>query len=227
MNSISYSIIFDLDGTLVHSVPDMHHAINKTLKEYNLKIISEEKLQTFVGEGMLSLAKKVVDFCGGDQNLYEIVYNSYRKNYSEQPYKYSSLMPGVMDALNFFYERNIAMGICTNKRQFVTEKLIKQMNLQKFFSVIVGARDNIPLKPLPDMVFLAMQEFKSTDTSFFMVGDTSNDIDAANAANIKSIAIKGGYTEVDVDKLGADFTFDSMKDTIDFFKKNQIKLDPS
>jgi len=217
MNSISYSIIFDLDGTLVHSVPDMHHAINKTLKEYKLKIISEEKLQTFVGEGMLSLAKKVVDFCGGDQNLYDIVYNSYRKNYSEQPYKYSSLMPGVMEALNFFYERNIAMGICTNKRQFVTEKLIEQMNLQKFFSVIVGARDNIPLKPLPDMVFLAMQEFKSTDTSFFMVGDTSNDIDAANAAKIKSIAIKGGYTEVDVDKLGADYTFDNMKDIIDFF----------
>jgi len=218
MNSISYSIIFDLDGTLVHSVPDMHHAINKTLKEYKLKIISEEKLQTFVGEGMLSLAKKVVDFCGGDQNLYDIVYNSYRKNYSEQPYKYSSLMPGVMEALNFFYERNIAMGICTNKRQFVTEKLIEQMNLHKFFSVIVGARDNIPLKPLPDMVLLAMQEFKSTDTLFFMVGDTSNDIDAANAANIKSIAIKGGYTEVDVDKLGADFTFDSMKDIIDLFK---------
>ena len=92
------------------------------------------------------------------------------------------------------------------------------MNLQKFFSVIVGARDNIPLKPLPDMVLLAMQEFKSTDTLFFMVGDTSNDIDAANAANIKSIAIKGGYTEVDVDKLGADFTFDSMKDIIDLFK---------
>jgi len=227
MNSISYSIIFDLDGTLVHSVPDMHHAINKTLKEYKLKIISEEKLQTFVGEGMLSLAKKVVDFCGGDQNLYDIVYNSYRKNYSEQPYKYSSLMPGVMEALNFFYERNIAMGICTNKRQFVTEKLIEQMNLQKFFSVIVGARDNIPLKPLPDMVFLAMQEFKSTDTSFFMVGDTSNDIDAANAAKIKSIAIKGGYTEVDVDKLGADYTFDNMKDIIDFFLKNQIKLVPS
>ena len=218
MKPITYSIIFDLDGTLVHSVPDMHYAINKTLKEYNLKIISEEKLQTFVGEGMLSLAKKVVDFCGGDKNLYDIIYNSYRKNYSEQPYKYSSLMPGVMDVLNFFYERNIAMGICTNKRQFVTEKLIEQMNLQKFFSVIVGARDNIPLKPMPDMVLLAMQEFKSTDTSFFMVGDTSNDIDAANAANIKSIAIKGGYTKVDADKLGADFTFDSMKDTINFFK---------
>ena len=218
MKPITYSIIFDLDGTLVHSVPDMHYAINKTLKEYNLKIISEEKLQTFVGEGMLSLAKKVVDFCGGDKNLYDIIFNSYRKNYSEQPYKYSSLMPGVMEALNFFYERNIAMGICTNKRQFVTEDLIEKMNLKKYFSVIIGARDNIPLKPLPDMVLLAMQGFKSTETSFFMVGDTSNDIDAAKAANIKSIAIRGGYTHIDIEKLDADFTLESMKDIIDIFK---------
>ena len=217
MKPITYSIIFDLDGTLVHSVPDMHYAINKTLKEYNLKIISEETLQTFVGEGMLSLAKKVVDFCGGDKNLYDIIFNSYRKNYSEQPYKYSSLMPGVMEALNFFYERNIAMGICTNKRQFVTEDLIEKMNLKKYFSVIIGARDNIPLKPLPDMVLLAMQGFKSIETSFFMVGDTSNDIDAAKAANIKSIAIRGGYTHIDIEKLNADIILDSMKDIIDLF----------
>ena len=127
-------------------------------------------------------------------------------------------MPGVMEALNFFYERNIAMGICTNKRQFVTEDLIEKMNLKKYFSVIIGARDNIPLKPLPDMVLLAMLGFKPTETSFFMVGDTSNDIDAAKAANIKSIAIRGGYTHIDIEKLDADFTLDSMKDIIDLFK---------
>ena len=68
------------------------------------------------------------------------------------------------------------------------------------------------------MVCLAIKEFNLVNKSFFMVGDTSNDIDAAKSANIKSIAIKGGYTEVDVEKLGADFTFDGMKDIIDFFK---------
>ena len=124
MKNTNFNIIFDLDGTLIHSVPDMHHAISKTLSKYKLKNISEDKLQTFVGEGMLSLSKKVVDFCGGDESLYEVFFNNYRQNYSEQPYKYSTLMPGVMETLNFFYERNILMGICTNKRQFVTEKLI-------------------------------------------------------------------------------------------------------
>ena len=87
MKKINFNVIFDLDGTLVHSVPDMHHAINKTLTKYSLKNISEEKLQTFVGQGMLSSSKKVVDFCGGDKGLYEVIFNSYRQNYSEQPYQ--------------------------------------------------------------------------------------------------------------------------------------------
>ena len=61
MGYLNYNIIFDLDGTLVHSVPDMHNAINKTLTQYNLAKISEEKLKTFVGQGMLYLSKKDVD----------------------------------------------------------------------------------------------------------------------------------------------------------------------
>ena len=60
MECSNFNIIFDLDGTLVHSIPDMHNAINKTLTEYSLENISEEKLQTFVGEGMLSLSKKLL-----------------------------------------------------------------------------------------------------------------------------------------------------------------------
>ena len=106
----NYNIIFDLDGTLVHSVPDMHYAIVKTLSKYNLNPISETKLQTFVGQGMLSLSKRVVDYCGGDESLYELVYKDYRQNYSEQPYKYSSLMAGVKETLEFFYKKNVPMG---------------------------------------------------------------------------------------------------------------------
>ena len=225
MRNHNYNIIFDLDGTLVHSVPDMHNAINKTLTQFNLENISEQKLQTFVGEGMLSLSKKVVDYCGGNQELYETVFNSYRQNYSEEPYKYSTLMPGVMKALNYFHDQKIPMGICTNKRQFVTEKLIKQMNLDKFFDVIIGAKDNIPLKPKPDMIQITMNQFNSIKGFFFMVGDTSNDIDAAKAANVKSIAVNGGYTHVDINSLGADYTLETMEEIIDLFKS--FKLGPN
>lgn len=216
----NYNIIFDLDGTLVHSVPDMHYAIVKTLSKYNLNPISETKLQTFVGQGMLSLSKRVVDYCGGDESLYELVYKDYRQNYSEQPYKYSSLMAGVKETLEFFYKKNVPMGICTNKRQFVTERLIDQMNLKKYFNVVIGARDNVPLKPKPDMLILAMQQFKSIKKSYLMVGDTLNDVNAAKAANIKSAVIAGGYTDININELGANYTLENMRDITTLFKIN-------
>ena len=225
MEYFNFNIIFYLDGTLVHSVPDMHNAINKTLTKYSLENISEERLKTFVGEGMLSLSKKVVDYCGGNEDLYETVFNSYIQNYSEEPYKYSTLMPGVMNALDYFYNKKIPMGICTNKRQFVTEKLIKQMSLDNFFDVIVGAQDHVPLKPKPDMIQLAINQFNPIEDTFFMVGDTANDVDAAKSANIKSIAVNGGYTHVDINSLGADYTLDTMEEIIDLFRS--FKLGPN
>ena len=89
-----------------------------------------------------------------------------------------------------------------------------RMNLSKFFTTIVGARDNIPLKPKPNMLILTMEGFKTKNKTFYMVGDTSNDIDAAKAANIKSIALAGGYTDKDVYNLGATHAVKNMKDII-------------
>ena len=82
----------------------------------------------------------------------------------------------------------------------------------------MGARDNIPLKPQPDMVQLAMRQFDSINKSFVMVGDTINDIASAKAAHIKSVAIAGGYTDVDIQTLEADYSLENMKDIISLFE---------
>ena len=157
------ALIFDLDGTLVHSVPDMHLAISKTLKEFELGSITEDQLQLFVGQGMLKLSERVVKFCGGEQSLVEPVYNSYRKKYSEVPYKYSRYMKGVENTLNYLFEKKIPMSVCTNKRQLVTEKLLGQMNIDHYFKVIVGAQDGIKLKPNKEMVDLVISNLNLDD----------------------------------------------------------------
>ncbi len=219
-----FALIFDLDGTLIHSVPDMHFAISKTLKEFNLQNISEKQLQTFVGQGMLKLSEKVVKYCGGDDVLINPVYNSYRENYSEVPYRYTKFMYGVEETLEYYYKKKIPMAICTNKRQLVTEKLLKQMGIDHYFQVIVGANDGIPLKPERDMIDITIKNLKLKNFSYIMVGDTFNDTASARSAGIFSIIVKGGYTNLPIKDLMADYVINNMKELISFL---DFKQDPN
>ena len=218
LSSKNIALIFDLDGTLIHSVPDMHLAISKTLKEFNLGVISEQQLQLFVGQGMLKLSERVVKFCGGDQSLVEPVYKSYRENYSEVPYKFSRYMKGVENTLKTLFDRNIPMSICTNKRQLVTEKLLTQMNIDHYFKTIVGAQDGIPLKPNREMIDLVISKLNLDNFLYFMIGDTANDVEAARSAGIKSIIVSGGYTEQSVEDLNSDYILNDMGELSNFLE---------
>ena len=214
----NFALIFDLDGTLIHSVPDMCIAINKTLNEFNLRNISEKQLEVFVGQGMLKLSERVVKFCGGDKNLINPVYNSYRKKYSEVPYKFSKFMKGVEKTLDELFKKKIPMSICTNKRQKVTEKLLKEMRINHFFNTVVGASAGVKLKPNKEMVELAISKLKLRNVSYFMIGDTLNDVKAARSAGIKSIIVSGGYTDDSIEKLNPDYFINDMSELIDFLE---------
>ena len=218
LNKNNLALIFDLDGTLIHSVPDMHHAISKTLKEFNLGVISEQQLQLFVGQGMLKLSERVVKFCGGDQSLVEPVYKSYRENYSEVPYKFSRYMKGVENTIKTLFDKNIPMSICTNKRQLVTEKLLTQMNIDHYFKTIVGAQDGIPLKPNREMIDLVISKLNLDNFLYFMIGDTANDVEAARSAGIKSIVVSGGYTDQSVEDLNSDYILNDMSELSNFLE---------
>ncbi len=213
-SKIKIALIFDLDGTLIHSLPDMHLAINKTLEEFNLKKITEKQLGLFVGQGMLRLSERVVKFCDGDESLICPVYNSYRRNYSDVPYKFSTFMKGVHVTLKKLSEKNIPLSICTNKRQFVTEKLLKQMKVNHYFKTIVGAQDGVPLKPNKAMIEKVIKNLNLKNHSFFMIGDTFNDVEAARLSGIKSVFVKGGYSERSVENFKADFTLNEMSELL-------------
>jgi len=205
-------IIFDLDGTLIHSIPDMSIAMNKTLVHFKLKTISEEKLQEFVGEGMLKLSENVLKFSGADLNLIDDFFLMYRKEYSENPYNLTTLMPGVKDSLKYLLDKNVHINICTNKRQYVAEKILKLMNLSDNFDFIVGAKENVPLKPHRQMIDFICNQYNSNENEFIMVGDTNVDIMAAKNAGISSIIVDGGYTNKDCKSLGADIYLNNMSE---------------
>ena len=205
-------IIFDLDGTLIHSIPDMCIAMNKTLEHYKLKSISEEKLKEFVGEGMLKLSENVLKFSGANLNLIDDFFTMYRKEYSEKPYDLTTLMPGVKDILNYLLDKNIRINICTNKRQHVAKKILKLMNLSDKFDFIVGAKENVLLKPHRQMIDFICNQYNSNENEFIMVGDTNVDILAAKNADIISVIVDGGYTNKDCKSLGADFYLNNISE---------------
>ena len=204
-NTANKIIIFDLDGTLIHSIPDMCVAMNKTLEQFKLKSITEEKLQEFVGEGMLKLSENVLKFLGADLNLIDNFFSMYRKEYSEKPYDLTTLMPGVKDILKYLLYKKVRINICTNKRQQVADKILKLMNLSDNFDFIVGAKKNVPLKPHRQMIDLICNQYNINENKFIMVGDTNVDILAAKNAGISSVIVDGGYTNKDCKSLGADF----------------------
>ena len=205
-------IIFDLDGTLIHSIPDMLIAMNKTLEHFKLKTISEEKLKEFVGEGMLKLSQNVLKFSGANLNLIDEFFSMYRKEYSEKPYDLTTLMPGVKDILDYLLGKNISINICTNKRQHVAEKILKQMNLFDNFDFVVGAKENVPLKPKRQMIDFICNQYDSDENEFIMVGDTKVDILAAKNAGISSVIVDGGYTNEDCKSLSADFYLNNISE---------------
>ena len=205
-------IIFDLDGTLIHSIPDMCIAMNKTLEKFKLKSITEEKLQEFVGEGMLKLSENVLKFSGANLNIIDDFFSMYRKEYSEKPYYLTTLMPGAKDILNYLLDKNIRINICTNKRQHVAEKILKLMNLFDNFDFIVGAKENVPLKPQRQMIDFICNQYDSDENEFIMVGDTKVDILAAKNAGISSVIVDGGYTNEDCKSLGADFYLNNISE---------------
>lgn len=202
--------IFDLDGTLIHSMPDMYIAMNKTLKYFKLRSISQSKLRDFVGDGMLKLSEKVINFSGGNQNILNEFFSVYRKNYSDNPYEKTTLMPGAEDILKYLIRRKIYINICTNKRQFVAQKILKLMNLSHYFDFIVGVKDGIPLKPNSDMIDYICNQYSLDKSKFVMVGDTLVDVLAAKNAGISSVVVKGGYTNQDCKKFGSDYCMNDL-----------------
>ena len=126
-------------------------------------------------------------------------------------------MEGVEKEPKDLYEKKIPMSICTNKRQLVTEKLMYQMKIDHYFKIIVGAQDGMPLKPNKDMVEL-ISKLNLDDFSYFMIGDTSNDIEAARSAGIKSIFVSGGYTDKSVKALNPDYVLNDMGELCDFLE---------
>ncbi|WP_025898879.1 phosphoglycolate phosphatase [Sneathiella glossodoripedis] len=209
-------ILFDLDGTLLDTAPDLHQALNHCLNFAGRQSVSLESVKHMVGQGARVLLEKGLAATGekGSEQQIDELFDVFMIYYGEHLSDSSLLFPGVMESLSKLNDAGCELGICTNKPVKFAKILSKDFGFDPFMSVITGGDSFSVRKPHPDHINLTLDQMTQTTLPALMVGDSINDISAAKSAGIANIAVSFGYTDIAPNELGADKLIDHFDELI-------------
>ena len=190
-------IIFDLDGTLIDSVPDLTLAVNILLSHYNLAPVTIEEATPFVGNGVRVLVERALKHAMPAEKvtkeLFEEALEIYFKAYKENLCVDTYLYPGVMETLKHLHNNGYTLAICTNKPMEFIEPILDELSIKQFFKYWIGG-DSLPeKKPDPAPLLHIAAKMNLDVKRCIMIGDSRNDIEAAKNADIDSIGLSYGY----------------------------------
>ena len=216
-------VIFDLDGTLVDSAPDIATSINFTLKEFNRPGCDVSQVRNWMGNGANRLIKRALTGnTNGEPN--KELFNQARKKffefYSQCVCDESAIFPGVLEGLTALHSRSYVLACVTNKpRRFVTP-LIKELGIDHYFKYVYCGDDSNTKKPDPLQLLRILEQENLKPSQALMVGDSASDIQAAKAAKITSFCLRYGYHQgKGVDALGADYIIDSITEIVSYIQQ--------
>ena len=204
-----FSLVFDLDGTLIDSAPDLQAAVNTVLSSHGLRRISMEETQAFIGDGMPKLCERALEATGGPEEILEVFYDAFKKRYMSAPAVKTKPMIAVRETLITAKGAAFAMGVCTNKSEPVAETILTELQLRSFFRDFVGAMPGRALKPDPEPLLLCAERIGTGDRRAVLIGDSIADVKAARNAHMPCILVRGGYTNTAPELLGANVVIDS------------------
>lgn len=213
-------LIFDLDGTLVDSAPDLRQALNATLAAEGHAPLGLEEVKGLTGDGMLPMMARAFAKSGVRLSDAE-AYGKFQKfvaNYRSLKGDPSQIYPGVREALDFFQSKSVKMGVCTNKQESATLKLLADLDVKRYFKFVAGG-DTFPThKPHPDHVRGVIKELGVPAENCAMVGDGPNDTVAAKGAGIPCLVVTHGYAG-DYGSLKCDGFIDVFNELSEALKK--------
>ena len=204
------TLIFDLDGTLVDTAPDLLSALNAILIQENRRAMDHADLHHLVGHGapmMLDEAFKMTGRPADPERLPGLI-DAYIAHYKRHVAVASRPFPGVEATLRDLHAQGSRLGVLTNKPQELTDLLLKELDLAQYFDAIYGAGRMSYTKP-DARIFHDVVRDTGGEEPAIMIGDSITDVLTARAAGAKVIVVSYGYTPVPADKLGADAVTDS------------------
>ena len=199
------AVIFDLDGTLVDSALDLTATLNHILKKHGRETIDNSVVRHMIGEGARALIVKGFSHTGSlptDAEI-DIIFEDYLDYYLANVSVETVMFEGLTDVLAKLHEQNIPMAVCTNKIEQLTLLLLKDMNIDYYFSAITCGDSFDYKKPDPRHLFSTCDLMNVDPARTIMVGDSASDINAALNANMPVIGVTFGYTAIPMQELGA------------------------
>ena len=183
-------VLFDLDGTLLNSLPDIANAMNRALARFGLPVFEENAYKYKVGNGVLKLAERSV---GDHTEYYDRVLAAYMEDYAQHNRVDTRPFRGVPEMLEKLAGLGIRICVLTNKDQADAENVLAYYFPSVSFSAIRGRREGVPLKPDPAGALLIAQQLNLAPGDCLYVGDTSTDMKCGNAAGMETVGVLWGY----------------------------------
>jgi len=216
-NLSGYTIAFDLDGTLIETVGDIHAALNQVLAAEGLPPATRHDIRNFVGQGARAL---IIRCCAAhgihhDDARLDQLTDAYIAAYAADIARHSHPYPGLIEALDSLNAAGAKLCVCTNKRTDLSVQLLSTLGLAHRFAAIVGADQVKNRKPHPDHYLHAIRAAGGDPARSAMVGDSINDVLSATAAGAPVVVYAHGYTDTAPALLGADAVFTHFTDLPD------------
>jgi phosphoglycolate phosphatase len=206
------TVIFDLDGTLVDSAPDLTGALNATLATLELAPIPEDEVRHMVGQGVRKLLERGLEAHARPMNSagLDALSTVFVDYYAAHVADHSRPFPGVVATLRWLQARGVKLGVCTNKPEALAKQLIAALDLDEFFpaAAILGGDSLTVKKPDGRHIIATVEALDGDLDRTVMVGDSAADSNAARDAGIPVILVSFGYTPIPARDLGPEAVID-------------------
>ncbi|MEX3009686.1 phosphoglycolate phosphatase [Hoeflea sp. TYP-13] len=206
------AVLFDLDGTLVDSVPDLTASVNRLLEFNGLGRLDVDDVRPMIGNGVKKLVQRAFAAHSVELEGDRLTFTTDRMMgiYREHLTDNTTLMTGAYEAIAALDQSGVRIAVVTNKPESLSRRILEHFGLAEFVGSVIGGDTGPARKPAPDMLLQALAEFGVSAQDALLVGDSPADINAAKAVPMASIAVRGGYTTQPVENLGADQVIDSL-----------------
>ncbi len=220
------AVVFDLDGTLLDSAPDLAAALNLVLEMEGLSALDVDDVRYMIGAGVPKLIERGFRKQGVEldaNNLDPDLLDAFLSYYDAHAADLSKVFPGTYDLIELLCNRSVRIGLCTNKPTEATRAILSSFQIEDCFDSVIGGTSGFPKKPDPAGLKACLSELGVTPAQTLYIGDSATDVKTARNGGLPVVVMSYGYERTPAHELGADLVFDSFKDLKAILEKT-VKL---